>query len=142
MQLNQISKSKFNKVSRRVGRGGKRGTFSGRGVKGQKSRSGRKLRPEWRDILKSIPKKRGYKFKNLQDKPVIVSLKSISKIFNGGEIINAEALKQKGLIGKSEGRAVIKVLGQEKLTKKFTFKGLTFSAGAKNAIIEAGGLIG
>lgn len=141
MQLNQISKNKSNKISRRVGRGGKRGTFSGRGVKGQKSRSGRKLRPEWRDLLKSIPKKRGYKFKSLQDKPAIVSLKSIVKVFAGGEMITPEILRQKGLISKNASRASVKILGQEKITKKLTFKGIAFSAGAKDAIIKAGGSI-
>lgn len=124
-----------------MGRGGKRGTFSGRGVKGQKSRSGRKMRPEWRDLLKSIPKKRGYKFKSLQDKPTVVSLKSIVKNFAGGEIITPEILRQKGLITKTASRSKIKILGQEKLTKKLTFKGISFSAGAKDVIIKAGGTV-
>lgn len=141
MQLNQISKNKFNRVSRRVGRGGKRGTFSGRGVKGQKSRSGRKLRPEWRDLLKSIPKKRGYKFKSIQNKPAIVSLKSIGKVFNGGEIITLDVLRRKGLVAKSYSHLPIKILGQESLAKKLVFKGVTFSAGAKDAIIKAGGSV-
>ena len=56
--INEIKRAHALKGKRRVGRGGKRGTYSGRGIKGQKSRSGRKLRPEWRDALKSIPKKR------------------------------------------------------------------------------------
>ncbi|MDD2753609.1 MAG: 50S ribosomal protein L15 [Candidatus Portnoybacteria bacterium] len=141
MQLHQISKNK-SKVSKRVGRGGKRGTFSGRGVKGQKSRSGRKLRPEWRDALKSIPKKRGYKFKSIKTKPAILNLQDLNRVFNGGEAITPEVLLQKGLISKSQSRLPeIKILGQGKMTKKLNFKGLYFSAGAKDAIIKAGGSI-
>jgi len=142
MQLHQISKNKSNKISKRVGRGGKRGTFSGRGVKGQKSRSGRKLRPEWRDALKSMPKKRGYRFKSLQDKPVILNLEDLNKVFNGGEIITSVILCQKGLISKVGGRLPeVKILGQGQIAKKLSFKGITFSASAKDAIIKAGGQV-
>ena len=142
MQLHQISKNKSNKVSRRVGRGGKRGTFSGRGVKGQKSRSGRKLRPEWRDALKSMPKKRGYRFKSLQDKPAILNLEDLNKVFSGGEMITSAVLRQKGLISNISGRLPqVKILGQGQIAKKLSFKGITFSASAKDAIIKAGGFI-
>lgn len=142
MQLHQIFKNKSNKISRRVGRGGKRGTFSGRGVKGQKSRSGRKLRPEWRDVLKSIPKRRGYKFKSTQNKPAVVSLVDLAKKFAGGEMITPEVLRQKGLIPKRLGwQKSIKVLASGSLTKKLNFKGIIFSASAKDAIIKAGGSV-
>lgn len=142
MQLHQISKNKSNKVGKRVGRGGKRGTFSGRGVKGQKSRSGRKLRPEWRDALKSMPKKRGYKFKSIQDKPVILNLEDLNKAFNGGEMITPVILRQKGLISKIGGRLpAVKILGQGQTAKKLSFKGIVFSASAREAIIKAGGEI-
>ncbi len=142
MQLHQISKNKSDKVSRRVGRGGKRGTFSGRGVKGQKARSGRKLRPEWRDALKSIPKKRGYNFKTIQNRSAIINLEKLDRIFKDGEMITPVVLSQKGLISKISGRLPkVKILGQGQVSKKFSFKGVTFSASAKDAIIKAGGKI-
>ena len=142
MQLHQLSKNKSNKVSRRVGRGGKRGTFSGRGVKGQRSRSGRKLRPEWRDALKSMPKKRGYKFKSLQDKPAILNLEDLNKIFKSGDMITPIILRQKGLLAKNGGRLPkVKILGQGQTVKKLIFKEVTFSASAKDAIIKAGGSV-
>ena len=53
---------------KRVGRGGKRGTTSGRGTKGQKSRSGHRIRPAERDLLIRIPKLRGYRNKSIQKK--------------------------------------------------------------------------
>ena len=60
MELNSFTRSKGLMKSRRVGRGGKRGKTSGRGGKGQTARSGNKIRPEWRDLIKKIPKRRGY----------------------------------------------------------------------------------
>jgi large subunit ribosomal protein L15 len=47
-----------------VGRGGKKGTYSGRGIKGQKSRAGKRLEPIIRSIIKRYPKLRGYRFKS------------------------------------------------------------------------------
>lgn len=63
MQLHEIRPIHKLKQKKRVGRGGKKGTYCGRGVKGQKSRAGAKIRPEIRDLVKKIPKLRGYKFK-------------------------------------------------------------------------------
>lgn len=61
MQLHQIKKTKSSKKKKRIGRGGKKGTYCGKGIKGQKSRAGAKIRPEIRDFIKKIPKVRGYK---------------------------------------------------------------------------------
>lgn len=55
------------KDKKRVGRGGKRGTYSGKGQKGQKSRAGRNMRPGLRDLIIRIPKKKGYKNKPKTD---------------------------------------------------------------------------
>ncbi|PIU42869.1 MAG: hypothetical protein CO034_00315 [Parcubacteria group bacterium CG_4_9_14_0_2_um_filter_35_11] len=63
MQLHQIQPLNKRKSKRRVGRGGKRGTYCGRGMKGQRARTGAKVRPEIRDLIKKIPKIRGYRFK-------------------------------------------------------------------------------
>jgi ribosomal protein L15 len=74
--MNTLKREHPNKVARQVGRGGTRGKQSGRGGKGQTARSGNKRRPEMRDIIKKIPKLRGYRFKSISvDKPVIVSKK-------------------------------------------------------------------
>ncbi|MEX2054314.1 MAG: hypothetical protein WD883_02130 [Candidatus Colwellbacteria bacterium] len=59
MQLHELQPTHKNKTKKRIGRGGKRGTFSGKGVKGQKSRAGRKLRPGTRDLMQQTPKLRG-----------------------------------------------------------------------------------
>ncbi len=49
-----------------VGRGGKHAKTSGRGGKGQTARAGNKRRPELRDIIKKLPKNRGYRFRSIQ----------------------------------------------------------------------------
>ena len=79
MQFHTLKRKTKNKKSRRVGRGGTRGKTSGRGTKGQNARSGRKKRPEMRDIIKKVPKLRGRG---------VSSLKSFQKPLKG------DALKQ------------------------------------------------
>ncbi|MEI7709228.1 MAG: uL15 family ribosomal protein [bacterium] len=66
MQINNLKRLHKNKFDRIVGRGGKRGKTAGRGGKGQTARSGNKRRPELRDIIKRLPKNRGYQFKSIQ----------------------------------------------------------------------------
>ncbi len=140
MQWHQLSKIEAQRTAKRIGRGGKRGTFSGRGVKGQKARAGRKLRPEWRDALKSIPKKRGYNFKSIKERPAILNLRDLDKVFRDGDPVNINVLAQKGLVLKARGRLPqVKILGQGNIKKKLNFKGLVASAGAKEAILKAGG---
>lgn len=142
MQLHQIPACRGNKSKKRIGRGGKLGTYSGRGIKGQKARSGRKLRPEWRDALKSIPKKRGYKFKSQKISPVVLNLSILSRVFKDGEIVSAKSLEQKGLITKKSGRLPeIKILGGGQLSKKLSFKGLNLSSSAKESVAKIKGTI-
>src|SRR3990167_6257430 len=100
MQLHQLqSKTNFRR-GQRIGRGGKRGTTSGRGTKGQKARAGHKIRPAIRDIIKKLPKLRGYKFKSFRPGPVILNLKDLDRHLESGETVSPEALLKKGLIHK------------------------------------------
>ena len=62
MQIHDLKRTHKNKGDRLVGRGGKHAKTSGRGGKGQTARAGNKRRPELRDIIKKLPKKRGYRF--------------------------------------------------------------------------------
>jgi large subunit ribosomal protein L15 len=142
MQLHQLQKSKAVRDKKRVGRGGKRGTYSGKGVKGQKSRAGRKLRPEWRDALKSIPKMRGYRFGGIQDKPAVLNLGLIEKLFADGAVVTPKILLQKKLISKISGHLpAVKILAGGQLKKKLSFSGLKISQPARVAIEKAGGTI-
>jgi len=60
-----------------VGRGGKHAKTSGRGGKGQTARAGNKRRPELRDIIKKLPKNRGYRFKSVR-KIIVIPKEKIS----------------------------------------------------------------
>jgi len=71
MQLHNLKRQHKNKKDRIVGRGGKHAKTSGRGGKGQTARAGNKRRPELRDIIKKLPKNRGYKFNSINRKTII-----------------------------------------------------------------------
>ena len=128
-----------------VGRGGTRGKTSGRGTKGQKARSGHKIRPELRDFIKKIPRLRGRgKNSNLtiQDKNVVVHLGTLQKSFKGGEVITRELLIEKGIINRSNGKIpAVKILSDGEFSIKLSFKGLPISKTAKEKIEKAGGEI-
>ena len=131
MQIHQLTKSKISPRARRIGRGGKRGTYSGKGIKGQKSRAGAKMRPAEREILKKIPKLRGYRFKSFRLQPATVTVVDLEKKFNNGDTITPESLLKAKLIKRQRGRMPnrVKILGKGALTKKFIFKDILFSKG-------------
>lgn len=134
MQLHELKPKYRPKKKKRVGRGGKRGTYSGRGVKGQKARAGAKIRPEIRDFIKRIPKQRGYKFK-AKPKPKIVNLKDLERHFKQGEIVSPETLLKRGLIDKVKGRIPeVKILGDGKISKKLEIKGCKISKSAEKVL--------
>ncbi len=135
MQLHQITPIHKQKNKKRIGRGGKRGTYSGRGIKGQKARAGAKIRPEIRDFIKKIPKKRGYRFKSLKLKPEIVNLKDLEKYFNEGDLVSPETLLEKGLIGRINNRMPeVKILGTGELKKKLKIEKCKMSESAKKVL--------
>ena len=141
MQLHDLKPTK-SKSKKRVGRGGKRGTYSGRGMKGQKSRAGHKKAPVVRELLKKYHKLRGYKFNSINEKPAIINVSDIEKLFNSGDVITPEALLEKNLIRKSSGSLPkVKVLGNGSITKKVTLKECISSKQAAQKIEGAGGSV-
>ncbi len=131
MQLNNLQLEIKLRKKKRVGRGGKRGTTSGRGTKGQKSRSGRRIRPAERDLLIRIPKLRGYKNKSLQQpKNTVINLGDLEKIAKDGQIINKKTFN-----------GPVKILGKGKIKKTVIIEGLKISKTAKSKIEKAGGSI-
>ena len=142
MQLHQISPKLKLKKKKRIGRGGKRGTYSGHGQKVQKSRAGAKIRPAWRDFIKKLPKLRGVKFKGLKVKPWVINLGSLEKSFQENETVSVKTLLDKNLVAKIKGRKpIVKILGEGELTKKLNFQDLAMSESAKEKIEKAGGKI-
>lgn len=135
LSLNNIKRATgATKNRKRVGRGNAsgHGTYSTKGMKGQKARSGvsNLKRLGMRRQLLQSPKLRG--FKSLQAKNQIVAVSSINSNFKDGEIVNPETLFLKDLV-KSAGQTV-KILGKEKLTVKVKFEKVKMSASLKEQI--------
>ena len=117
-------------------------------MKGQKARAGNKQRPEMRDIIKKLPKRRGYgrnRARGVNSGVVpasVVNVSVLEKMFDAGATINPSVLKEKGLIKNHGGKLpVVKILGNGTLTKKFTFEGVSTSAATKEKIEKVGGTI-
>lgn len=129
------------KKVKRVGRGlGSTGTYSGRGQKGQRARSGGRGGLKllgMRRIIMSTPKLRG--FKSPYSKMVVVNLKDLEKKFNEGERVTPKTLLEKGLIGKM--RVSVKILGNGEIKKKLTIENCSVSGSAREKIEKAGGKI-
>lgn len=129
------------KKVRRVGRGlGSRGTYSGRGGKGQTARSGGKKGLKLmglRKLLLSTPKIRG--FKSPYKKMLAVNVSDLEKKFKDGDKITPKTLLEKGLVDKM--RVEVKILGGGEIKKKLVVQDCAVSASAKEKIEHAGGKI-
>ncbi len=142
MQLHELKPKHKPRKKKVIGRGGKRGTYSGRGTKGQKARAGRKFPPVIRELIKRYPKLRGYRFRFKKNEMTPVSIEVLEKMAEVGEIINPEYLIKKRIIRKIKGKnPKVKILGKEKLTKKLTIENCRVSKQAKEIIEKAGGTI-
>ncbi|MFH0846109.1 MAG: 50S ribosomal protein L15 [Patescibacteria group bacterium] len=142
MQLHELKRNTPNRKSKNIGRGGKRGKTSGKGHKGQNARTGTSKRPEMRDIIKKLPKLRGYAFKSFQERPVTFNLSILENNFASGENINPQILLEKGLLNKKgKNTPMVKILGTGEITKKLNVTGCQFSESAKVKIEKAGGKI-
>lgn len=142
MQLHQLKRKTKNFKSKPVGRGGKRGKTSGRGTKGLKARAGGKIRPEVRDIIKKLPKLRGYAFNSIQEKAIVVNLGVIEENFLNNDEVTPTSLVAKGVINVRKGNNPrIKILSGGDVKKKFVFSGCLVSQKAKEKIEKAGGTI-
>ena len=147
MQIHNITRTHPNKEARRFGRGGKRGKNSGHGNKGQSSRAGHRIRPEIRDQIKKLPKKRGYGKNRARSvvpenlKPLVLNVGQLEKFLQAGEVSHA-VLLEKGLMKTQKGKIPpIKILSTGEVTKKFAIKKMDVSEGAKAKIIKAGGTV-
>jgi large subunit ribosomal protein L15 len=145
MQINQLQRVHKNKKRMIVARGGRRGKTSGRGGKGQSARAGNKRRPEWRDIIKKIPKLRGRGVnsnKSFQELNTIVSVATLEAVFSAGDKITPTTLVEKGVISTYSGyNPDVKILGDGEITKALNISGCRISDSAKAKIEKAGGTI-
>lgn len=140
MNLHNLKPNTLRPKSQRIGRGGKRGTTSGRGTKGQKSRAGHKIRPAIRDLMMKIPKLRGFKFKSREVSFDIVDLNALENNFSSGEKVTPRTLKAKGLVDYGSGTMPrIKILNKGRVTKKLILENLSVSQKTASKILAAGG---
>jgi large subunit ribosomal protein L15 len=131
------------KDKKRVGRGdgSRKGSFSGRGCKGQKSRSGFRMKPGFEGgqlpIIKRLPSQRGFNniFKTDFD---VVNVGQLNA-FEPGSVVDIVSLVELGLV--KTGMKLVKILGDGEIDRPLTVKADKFTATAKAKIEAAGGTI-
>ncbi len=143
MQIHQL-KLKKRKPKKTIGRGGKRGTYSGRGNKGQKARSGASIDPLFEggrsSLTERLKKVRG--FKSRSPKKSVVKIFDLEKGFKDGDVVSIETLVTARIISKKDSKDGVKILSTGEITKKLIISSeLLLSQTAKDAIIKAGGTI-
>ncbi len=142
MQLHQIRQKHKSQKKHRVGRGGKKGTYSGRGIKGQKARAGARFKPVIRELIKRYPKLRGYRQQSTSPRFQVVSLQALDQAFTANEVVRPESLFAKRLIRHGKEKAFkVKILGDGNITKALNVKGCAVSKSAKTRIEKAGGSV-
>jgi large subunit ribosomal protein L15 len=152
LNLSTLKPAEKRRARKRVGRGlgSGKGRYSGRGIKGQKSRAGsHKLRAGFEGgqmpIYMRLGKQRGSTSKDAMPigpfRTVTqgVNVRDLERVFDAGAEVTPEALKAKRLIRSL--RIDVKILGQGDLTKKLAVSAHGFSKSAREKIEGAGGSI-
>jgi len=150
LNLSNLKPAQAKKDSKRVGRGlgSGKGRYSGRGIKGQKSRAGsHKVRAGFEGgqmpLYMRVGKLRGNTSKDampvgpFRTRTYHVNLRDLEERFDDGAEVTPEALVEKGLVRNS--RFDVKVLAGGELTKKLTITVHRASAAAREKIEAAGG---
>jgi large subunit ribosomal protein L15 len=152
LNLSNLRPAQARKDRKRVGRGlgSGKGRYSGRGIKGQKARSGSaKMPPGFEGgqmpIDMRAPKLRGNTSADAM--PIgpfrtyshPVNLRDLDRVFADGDTVDLEAMVAKGLLKNT--KTDVKVLGTGELTKKLSVTAHSFSASAREKIEGAGGSV-
>jgi large subunit ribosomal protein L15 len=141
IKLHTIKSAAIKKKRKTIGRGNAsgHGSYSTRGIKGQRARSGvGGLRLKgMKHIILSTPKLRG--FKSMHAKFETVNIAKLQDVFTDGDTVNAATLFEKGLV--SSAVADVKIIGGGEFSRKVIVSGCKLSSGAKMAIEKAGGKI-
>ncbi len=139
-KLNSFKLTEKRKSRMRVGRGnGSKGTYSGRGLKGQKSRSGGGVPLFFEGgqlpLVKRLPFLRGFKNRFKKDFS-IVNLAELEKVFKDGDDVNSETLHKSNLIRKSNSN--VKILGNGELNKSLNLRVHAVTKSAEEKIKKSG----
>jgi large subunit ribosomal protein L15 len=150
LNLSNLKPAQPRKARKRVGRGlgSGKGRYSGRGLKGQKARSGsHKMRAGFEGgqmpLYMRLPKQRGSTSKDAmpigphRTYTVPVNLRDLERVFADGDTVNIEALVARGIVKNTKHD--VKVLGSGELTKKLSVTAHAFSETAREKIKAAGG---
>lgn len=145
MKLHQMSPAPNSKKdAKRLGRGigSGLGKTSGKGTKGQNSRSGGGVRVGFEGgqmpLNRRLPR-RGFNNKNFKKEYNIINVSQLNN-FKENTVVTAELLKEKNLISKIAPYG-LKVLGNGNLDKALTVKAAAFSESAIQKINKAGGKV-
>jgi len=144
MRIDELTFAPGSKKNRkRIGRGdgSGNGTYSGRGVKGQKSRAGFRMRPGFEGgqlpLIKRLPRKRG--FVNIfRTEYSVVNTGKLS-VFEAGSEVTPESLLGAGLVRSL--RYPVKILANGDISHALTIKVNKVTAAAKAKIEAAGGSV-
>src|SRR5438034_7949945 len=151
LNLSSLKPAQSAKARKRIGRGlgSGKGRYSGRGIKGQKARSGsHKMRAGFEGgqmpIYMRVGKQRGATSKDampigpFRTSTVPVNVASLDRFDDGAEV-TPEALVEKGLIKNT--KTDVKLLGNGDLKKKLTVRVHAISATAREKVEQAGGTV-
>ncbi len=129
MQIHELQ-VKPRKKKKVIGRGGKRGTTSGKGMKGQKARSGGNVNPLFEGgrstFTERLKKVRG--FKAVSPKKITITLAQLERAFIDGETVTVEALLEKRLVTRKARVAGVKIVSTGTLTKKLKLDDAIFAS--------------
>lgn len=152
LSLSTLKPAQPRKARKRVGRGlaSGKGRYSGRGIKGQKSRAGsHKMRAGFEGgqnpLYMRLPKQRGATSKDAmpigphRTSTQPVNLRDLERVFDDGAEVTLEALVEKRLIKNT--RTDVKVLANGGISKKLTVTAHAFSQAAREKIEAAGGTV-
>lgn len=140
MQIHELQPKNTFGRKKRVGRGGKKGTYCGTGGKGQKGRAGSRFKPLVREWLKKYPKLKGYNFNILTEPRVAVDLAKIENKFENKAKVSPKTLADKKIIQAKNGKLPqVKITGMGNITKAIIVTGCKVSKTAQEKIEKAGG---
>ena len=151
LNLSNLAPARPQDDRKRVGRGlgSGKGRYSGRGIKGQKARSGsHKMRAGFEGgqmpVYMRIGKKRGNTSADalpvgpFRTETIPVNIRDLDR-FDAGEVVTPESLVEKNLIKNT--RIDVKILGNGEISKQLTVRVHAISASAREKIEGAGGTV-
>lgn len=148
--IHQLPSPKTNKGKVRVGRGfgsGHGSHTAGRGIKGQKSRSGySRPRPAFEGgqmpLSRRLPKLKGFSrgFATMNRKHFTLQLSEVAAAVEG-DVVNVESLVTAGLLRNFSKKLSLKIVFDEDINRALTIESIPMSASAKTAVEKAGGKV-